>query len=456
MTITTQTTKPIVTFYRISNTGSKETYFVYNANIAANRRFHVTGYTFTETIKDFSGRFSVSIYENQDIFDINGVSAWSLIQPLDIVEIREGYKVFLGVIHSKNFKSTISGGSVKRQLEVSGMGIQNLFSSYNICLDAKAQTNVLTEISQKSLTEELAGKQSIKDVFMATWEHFEEISKSINDNEKPYISTAINAILGKEFLNISDNLETYYPIVCNFYDSNNNTFYAILKNILPSNAYEVYGEMIEDKPKITVRLKPFEKEDWGKLDCIILPTNRVLGYNVNVADTEVYSAYLAYIEGSLVSSNQMIQKELNEKSHGGMATDKEKLSKYGYRLLQTNFRGAKLETENQSLGLISDLSSMLKRWYSHTDEMLCGSVTLVTNTETNTQNQTDDSYKIKAGTKIRFNSLEFYVEEASHTWSFGEAPKTTLRLSRGGVYTGNQFDSKATLNCDITKRFAEL
>lgn len=454
MTITTQTTKPIVTFYRISNTGSKETYFVYNANIAANRRFHVTGYTFTETIKDFSGRFSVSIYENQDIFDINGVSAWSLIHPLDIVEIREGYKVFLGVIHSKNFKSTISGGSVKRQLEVSGMGIQNLFSSYNICLDAKAQTNALVENVQKDLTDSLKNEREFKSIITKTWNHFETVSKKINGNKDPYISTAIKAIFGDKFFNISDNLKTYYPIVCNFYDSNTTTFYSILTGLLPSNIYEIFGNTIDDKPKITIREKPFDRESWEILECTEINPVRVLGYNLNVADTEVYSAYLAYIEGSLVSSNQMIQKEETEKTFGGMQKDDEKLSKYGYRLLQTNFRGSKLEVENTNNSLISELSKKIMKWYKHLDEMLCGSITFVTNTDT--VKPIDETYKIKAGTKIRFNSLEFYVEEASHTWSFGEAPKTTLRLSRGGVYTGNQFDSKATLNCDITKRFAEL
>lgn len=457
-------------FERFDGENFKEL-FTYETTKAKDSNFHILGYNYTETVSDLAGNFTISVYEDNSAFDNDFLSAglkkdlkpnksfWSCIKPLDVVTITEGKKIFQGIIHTKNFKSMVGNGEVQRVIDISGQGIHSLYSLNSVCMDAMAGSGKIASMANVELTANMATLEKVADILNEMWKSF-----SGQDSQKvrktTFIEKMIKKIFGEDFTKVvnSNSLNAAYPIASTLYDQNTCTFYDAVKALFPDTAYEVFGYWdSENKPKIQVREKPFDKAAWNGLGkSKKIPYSRVTGYSINQTDSEVYTAFLPFVEGAGYSGQVYrvaAKTEQDNQNQNNWYAENDKMAKYGFRLLQCDFKGCtSTETDKgKATEKLKELTNRLMEWYSYIDEMLNGTISIVTDVSKKT-----DSLVLNPGEKINFCGIEFYINEVEHIWQYGESPTTNLKVTRGGIYTGGAFDSKKTMDCDITKRFSEF
>lgn len=215
-----------------------------------------------------------------------------------------------------------------------------------------------------------------------------------------------------DIFEIDDNLKFYFPIASNMYSNNAVNYISYIKGILPSNVYEMYGTVIDGKPKIKVRLMPFSKNTWNKLDAKTIDASVLTDYTVQRSGEEVYTAFLAYIQGSPLDPEFMARAMGTIKGNPN-AKLIEKAQKYGYKPLQCNFIGypqnfvkedTKVENEEkEKLSLqeaVGRLTETMAEWYGNLDEMYDATIGIV-NVFTNNNP--------KIGDKIRFLMVNFML-----------------------------------------------
>ena len=444
-------------------------YIEIGGRVEPSSKYYLLNYQFSESVNNFSGSFSVTIYE--DIDTDSKECIFSRVKNLDVVFIYENSEsqdfkleknnpVFIGVVHSKNIRTMMNNGKVSRTTTLSGNSICSLIGDLSVSLDIHSLTGVEAVKVQKDFTEEIKSKKTYEDVVLSLWKNFLKISEQVaSGTGTNTASVFIDKLLGsfyvlkgsEKFFRFEKMSLLEYPVVANFWTQSVNSFSDMLRTLLPSNIFEIFGNV--DKtgtPYLLFREMPFSANDWKDLPITEIDPLYLIGYDISQSDNEVYNAFLAYIEGS--SQDQALSLTLAA-IENRIAKDTEKMSKYGYRPLQVNFRGYNtsqdiLEDKDPKKA-IKECSDKLKEWYGALDELYSGTLNLVRGS----------GDKIpKVGERIKFINYEFYVTDKTHSWSYGGPVNVTLNVSRGAFYNKlgkrdtNSPESKEKFGC----RYAEL
>lgn len=433
---------------QLSNGNQRNTknYIEVGGRIQPSTKYFLQSYQFSESVNNFSGSFSVTIYENID--NTSEECIFSKVKNLDVVLIYEDSRakennlekknpVFIGVVHNKQIQSMISNGQVSRSTTISGSGIYSLVGELSVSLDLHTLTGINAKEVQTEFTSSISTVKNYKQFVEKLWECFIGISKKVSSsNVKSTNSIFIETILahftelGNQgitgIIDIDGSKETKYPVAASFWVQSVNNFSDMLRSLFPSNVYEIFGRVDEyGKPKIIIREMPFSSSEWSNLRMTGIDPVYLTGYSVSQSDSEVYNAFLAYIEGSSEDPSKYATLSAIENK---IAKNQEKMQKYGYRPLQVNFRGYDIskEKDNKSSNTISDCTKKMEDWYGCLDELYSGTINLVRGA--------GDSLP-RVGEKVKFIDFEFYVTDKSHSWNYGGPVNVTLNVSRGASYS---------------------
>ena len=394
----------------------------------------------TEALFDKIGLLDiVQVYEDYPALNIlNGVDA--------AIGTSEGEAcpVFTGIIRSKKYAATGSESGVMRRLSVSGTAITGLVSQFRLSMDVTAQA--VTKIGEASseinanLVNANKASAKIKDVIANVWTEFLRLSETYGT---PTIAGYIGKWLGDAatFFDVED-MEIGYPLAALFASEATEDFFSIVEKILPAPYYEKSAYTDDDgNMKIRLRRCPFDAYDWIRLDATEIPKALVKSFDVAMTDNEVYTVFLAYLEGSSISEREYLVTAINDaKSNNYLYVDEDKFGKYGYRPLFIHCRGynppsgadERSEAEQAVSDYVQTATSSIKSWHSNLDEMLAGSITLALAYRNETS-------RIMPGDRVRFLGNEFYVDGISHSWTYNGGGEINLSVSRGGVYNGGEW-----------------
>ena len=419
-------------------------------------------FNFSLSTSDIAGSFNLLFFPEHD-----GESLFDKIELLDIVQIyedypvaniindvdaptSEAYPVFTGVIRSKKYAATGGESGVMRRVSVSGTAITGLVSQFQISLDVTAQAiRDLSEASSKfnDLVAKNLAESRIKDVILNTWNVFLELSEK---SGAPTIASYITKWMGEseDFFDVED-IEIGYPIATLFAGETTQDFFSLVDKILPSPYYEK-SAYTDDEGKMKIRLRkcPFNADSWQATKLVPIGNTRVKSFDMTQSDNEVYSCFLAYLEGSAQSEQPYLITAINEaKDSDKLKIDEDKFGKYGYRPLIVHCRGYNAPNDGNERAAAGDSASTLlttateeiASWYGNLDEMLSGSITLA-------MTYRNDTDRIMPGDRVWFLWNEFYVDGVSHSWTYNGGGEINLSVSRGGAY----FDGKWNKPKDVT------
>ena len=142
-------------------------YIEIGGRVEPSSKYYLLNYQFSESVNNFSGSFSVTIYE--DIDTDSKECIFSRVKNLDVVFIYENSEsqdfkleknnpVFIGVVHSKNIRTMMNNGKVSRTTTLSGNSICSLIGDLSVSLDIHSLTGVEAVKVQKDFTEEIKSK----------------------------------------------------------------------------------------------------------------------------------------------------------------------------------------------------------------------------------------------------------------------------------------------------------
>lgn len=452
--------------YALNQKKHSQDYIEIGGRIEPSSKFYLLGYNYSESVNNFSGNFSVSIYEDIDIGDAKSIFA--RVNNLDVVLIYENSEkdendvekndpVFIGVVHSKNTKSMINNGKVNRITTIDGNGICSLVGDLSLSLDIHTLTGIQASEVQKEFTSKISSMTKYSSIVMELYNAFKEISEKIAKNGGATTQLFIDKMLAsfyagggsaKNFFQFGSLDDLKYPVVASFWVQSVNSFADMLRTLLPSNIFEIFGTIKNGKPILNIREMPFESTEWNKLPISTIDPLYLTGYSISQSDSEIYNAFLAYIEGSAEDTSKYLT--LSAINHE-VETNADKISKYGYRPLQVTFRGYDNSQdfgEESAKKAIKGCISKLKNWYGDLDELYSGTINLV-------RGEGDTNPKI--GERIKFINFEFYVTDKSHNWRYGSPVNVTLNVSRGAAYNKNGVrDKKSNSKAKFGSRYAEI
>ena len=109
------------------NSKAIQDYIEIGGRVEPSSKYYLLNYQFSESVNNFSGSFSVTIYE--DIDTKSDECIFSRVKNLDVVFIYENSEtdalkleknnpVFIGVIHSKNIRTMMNDGSTTANVVV--------------------------------------------------------------------------------------------------------------------------------------------------------------------------------------------------------------------------------------------------------------------------------------------------------------------------------------------------
>lgn len=417
----------------------------YQSNISSLQSF-----SFSLSTDDTTGSFNLLFFPehgDKSLFDeISLLDVVTIYEDYTVVnrasgetqDIKPAYPIFTGIIRSKKYAAQGNEAGVTRRMSVSGTAITGLVSQFQISLDVAAQAiRNQTEASSKffALTEQNASEKKAKNVILNTWNVFLDLSTKTG---APTIANYITKWMGEadEFFDVGD-IDIGYPIATLFAGETTQDFFSLVDKILPSPYYEksAYTDS-NGKMKIRMRKCPFNTDSWMSLNKIAIDNKRVKSFDITQSDNEVYSCFVAYLEGSAQAEQPYLITALNEaKDSDKLKIDEDKFGKYGYRPLIVHCRGynapndadERSDASASASTLLTTATEEIASWYGSLDEMLSGSITLA-------MTYSNDTDRIMPGDVVEFLWNEFYVDGISHSWTYNGGGEINLSVSRGGRY----------------------
>lgn len=411
----------------------------------------ILSYTYSRSIDDINGKFSLRI---KDVVLANGKTLFDTIQNLDIVSIyRDTYSNnksadFVGIVHSKQVSASISSdGKVRKEISISGKSILSLFNDFNINLSTIGTYATSTDAANFLVKNNYFKVDNSSGVFKLEPQGMQQIVTSIWNDFKTYAqklsgvtNTDILQIITQSNIEIEcQNIDCKYPISTNLYTNGEITFISMLNNLFPSGVYEIF----EQNRKLVVREVPFRKLDWMKLDkehCYIIDVSRLLEYDFSMSDNEVYSVFMADVEGlkDIDTSYNHNKREANNNGFINVEKNDENLKKYGYRICNVSYLGY---VQNPSVStsvdtkenLFKSLNLDLKEMYENVHKMLSGRIKVVDSKESPTIGE-------KINFRLNNTVTSFYINSESHSWSYGSTPTVDYSISRGAIYENGSFN----------------
>lgn len=405
---------------------------------------NLQSYNFERSIENFGGSFSFTVKEDTENLSDPFMDK---VETLDIIVISENGSTrrdFVGVVTTVSIGGMAS--NLNKVVTVSGKSIEWLFSYFNIANDIKlmvfkntaANNTFKTDLEKKKGTEGITIKAVVETSIKVFKDQERELRGGKVETKEGEFSPISNSIVGdiidkwfKTDYVDAPKTQVAYPISSNLFDTGKCTIIDYLKKVFPSPLYEIFSYIDEKNDlKLAVREAPF---DYPTARYKIDP-NQLTDFTLTRNCEEVYTAFMAYIEGTKNSPsfymNIQSAKDIM-KGYDYAEPVKNKIAKYGYQLLTCSFVGynndPKAEVNQKTL---SDLNKKLARWFSNLDEMYTGDFTLV--------NMVKDK-PARIGEWLDFAGGLYYVVSEKHSWNYGDNPMINYQVTRGGEYIGSSF-----------------
>jgi hypothetical protein len=400
-------------------------------------------YSFSTSVNDPRGSFSLTLHPAEVVFDA--------INELDIVEIYEGKNhhysslpqarnpralpAFTGVVRSKKYVAQMAGNGVSRRASITGHSIAGLVSDFIVNLDLSAWLITKSKIVIEDFTNGLARKlntnepRTLQEVVSQIWKYYIEFSKTAKSSTTPKIVDYLNRWIGEALLfDVPGEQKLRYTLGSLILGRNNQNIYSLIDGLLPSPVYEKFAYVDYEnggKTRIKIRECPFDLDAWKGLKTTEIDPLLVKSIELTQSDSEVYTVYFSYIDGYPEDFDKIFKMAVTGIApNSSLMADEKKYGIYGYRLLQAHYLGFATSAEHDDVRR-EDMNRRLKNWYDSLELMYGGSITM----------ETDFSRDMPCpGEKIAMLGGEFYVVGAEHRWNYGEAPETTITVSRGGIY----------------------
>lgn len=416
---------------------------------------NLQSYQFSRSTNQTTGDFSFTIKEETNNSNTANLF-FDYVDIFDVITIKENALAtdsnvdFYGVVTNISFSASANG--LQKLISIQGKSIEYLFETLTIATDVTAMSfagqywntdnaNITLKLTQnKSNVSVKEALQTIYDDFVNSVRKNTSLSNfRIADVIQYWYSDKETKNL--DIFDVDDNLKFYFPIASNMYSNNAVNYISYIRGILPSNVYEMFGTVINGKPKIKIRLMPFSEKSWNNLIPNNIDSSILTDYTLQRSGEEVYTAFLAYIQGSPLDPEFMARAMGTIKGNPN-AKMIEKAQIYGYKPLQCNFIGypqnfvkENIEVkneENEKMSLqeaVGELTKTMAEWYGNLDEMYDATIGIV-----------NTSIAIpRIGEKIRFLKGEFYITTETHTWNYGAAQKISYQCERGGDYINGKF-----------------
>lgn len=414
-------------------------------------------YTYEMAIESFESPFSLTF--TPAAMNTAGDTIIDVIRPLDLVKITEHGEVkYYGLVESIRYSARMDEGGPSRSISVSGYGISGVLDRFAMLLDQVILADSDTEISamqtafaalMENLSAEYGENTSFTLILNKIRQSYKEAMEKIG---KFTPSTGIMKIADKYLQFGSDvfgnemNPTTKYPMALSLFTYGQITLGQAFRGLVLKPFYEMFCRW-EPQSKtwaIITRPTPFSPSRWLALPKTEIDPVYVDAFDAGFSSAEVKTFFFAYLSGGALTYEQARSMYQNT----AIKRDSAKWAVYGYRPLEAAFRfvnqvslsdkknkititktndgpNGKAESISDEK-LMDEYATMLRKWFGRADEMLSGSITMMT-----IQNGP------KIGERVSFNGAEFYVEAISCSWQYGGRMNTTLRLTRGGNYNVN-------------------
>lgn len=392
-------------------------------------------YQFSEAVDEVRGSFSFTV-ENET--DGGGNTAFDTIKLRSIVKLYEGEEkpCFIGVIRRKSMSNMMSAQGPKKTITFSGCSLMGLVADFVLSLDIKIMNVADAGIVSKQLTIKLIEATTIAEFLKITLDAYIKLTIrtfTMNDSETINILKALTNDSLDLFTHGTHDGGFQYHISNAFYSQGQNNIVTMWQNILPNPLYELYGYCSRDGAmKIMAREAPFDPKPWAGLRCTKVEPISLKNYALQQSDEEVYTVFNCWLEGSAMGHDFYTAVNQHNGNEDTLVIDADKLKRYGYRPLEIAFRGydrsqnTKKDTSALT-GKFKGINERAARWYARLDEMLSGTITIVTNFVEPQRNP-------RIGEKVSFLGGELYVKGVAHAWNYGGNPSIDLTVSRGAVY----------------------
>jgi hypothetical protein len=177
----------------------------------------------------------------------------------------------------------------------------------------------------------------------------------------------------------------------------------------------------------TITDKIVETNRFQAMKGITIPRTHLLSVDLNKSIEDVYSVYVCAPPMFKYDDLELIATGYSE-------IDEDKIKKYLYRpckqdlyyirnydIDSTQAEQKKKEIDTRSI----DTVKTLKNWFLKNDEFLSGTISFMVPTDSNMDPRIGDKLSIE-----KING-DFYVEEITHTWSYGKALISSAGVTRG-------------------------
>ena len=437
-------------------------------------------YSYTRNIDDIKGKFTIRFKDvnintnlskiqtrNATDYKIVG-SIYDNLLPFDIVYIKKDSEQvsydYIGLIHTKQISASIgSDGKVKKEVSISGSSILSLFNDFFINLSVIGTSATNTTAANFNLKNNFFNVNNDNGMITMVPQRMDLVITSIWDDFKNYAEklagvSNINLITLINKLNIKidcQQIDCKYAISTNLYNDGEIRFIQMIKALFPDGAYEIY----EEKSKLRIRETPFRNKDWIALNdehCYKINPARLLEYDFTQSDNEVYSVFMADVEGlkEIDTSYNHARRAADSKGFINVETNDENLKTYGYRLCNVSFLGYAqnpgLEDKEQ---IFDHLNKDLKEMYENVHKMLNGRIKVVEGDKNPTIGE-KINFSIKKQDTLETTS--FYINSETHTWSYGSTATIDYSISRGAIYDPVSGEFKSTPNGFTTALESEI
>lgn len=387
------------------------------------------------------------------LLDKSGNTVMDLLKPMDVVKIEEhGELKYVGIIESTRYSARMTDAGPDRTIAVQGYGIGGILDRFAILLDQVVLSNATTtieaiRIKYQALLQDISAKYGENTTISTILNNIKKSFKETMEKVGGYTPGTGVFNLMEQYLSITEQTatKTKYPVALSIFSYGGITLGQAFREIVVPPFYEIFSRWENEAGKwiLNIRPTPYSPATWMALPKTVINPLHVTAFDCGFSSTDVKTFFFAFLSGGVNSFEQsraMYQATAIKK-------DSEKWAIYGYRPLEASFRYAwldKLEKNGRKISLMAtrpgdpnanavetisdeklmdEYSSILQKWFGRADELLSGSLDMMT---------VKNGPRI--GERISFNDTEFYVESLAGNWTYGEKMVTVLKITRGGRY----------------------
>ena len=395
-------------------------------------------YSFTESLNITADDFSFSLavdrpYKNKSWLDV--------IRKGDLVRIEEfGEERYWGIVRNRNYGSRVmDGGDIEKYIEMSGFGMGGLLNSFKLIIDQflyQGTTTAKTASTKFAALQAISENSSIKNYLVSLYENYFQLVMTIGMVSSGKINIGVKSILD-HFIDYQDGIDASlsmkYPLAISVYQQGENSVLQIMESLCCHPINEFFGRFNSPTGKYSLvfRQAPFNPSNWLALESTEIDMLLLNSWNLSDNCNEIFTYYVCTLPGSHIDKMQAMV--IDQEGFANLAVkDEDKWPMYGYNPLIVEmkyFDRSKVQSFSAQQ-LMVESAKMLKEWYGNNDKYVSGNIGIETcdpNWKLSTKNP-------RPGKKIKLFGGEFYVENSTHSFSYGGPMETSLNISRGYIY----------------------